>query len=85
MTAGISRVVPAGLRRPSARTCAAGSEVRSAALAVPRRGQLVVTTVVQNGFGVLTRDGDWHAVVEDPREHVLASFTGKLESGTAEP
>lgn len=48
-------------------------------------GNLWVTTVVRNGFGVLTRDGDWHVVVEDPREDVLASFAGKLESGTAEP
>ena len=29
-------------------------------------GNLWVTTVVRNGFGVLTRDGDWHVVVEDP-------------------
>jgi sugar lactone lactonase YvrE len=48
-------------------------------------GNLWVTTVVRNGFGVITRDGDWHVVVEDPREDVLASFADKVESGTATP
>jgi hypothetical protein len=38
-------------------------------------GNLWVTTVVRNGLGVLTRDGDWHVVVEDPREDALATFS----------
>lgn len=48
-------------------------------------GNLWVTTVVRNGLGILTRDGDWHVVVEDPREEVLAGFEAKLAAGTAEP
>ena len=40
---------------------------------------------MRNGLGVLTRDGDWHVVVEDPREDALASFIDKLASGTAMP
>jgi len=48
-------------------------------------GNLWVTTVVRNGLGVLTRDGDWHVVVEDPREDVLATFADKLTAGTATP
>jgi gluconolactonase len=48
-------------------------------------GSLWVTTVVRNGLGVLTRDGDWHVVVEDPREDVLATFVDKLTAGTATP
>jgi hypothetical protein len=39
------------------------------------KGNLWVTTVVRNGLGVLTRDGDWHVVVEDPREDALATFS----------
>src|SRR5918995_2781038 len=41
--------------------------------------------LVRNGLGVLTRDGDWHVVVEDPREDALASFVDKLAAGTATP
>lgn len=48
-------------------------------------GNLWVTTVVRNGLGVLTRDGDWHVVVEDPREDALAAFLHRLEAGTAAP
>jgi hypothetical protein len=43
------------------------------------------TTVVRNGLGVVTRDGDWHVVVEDPREDALATFLDRLEAGTAVP
>jgi gluconolactonase len=52
---------------------------------VDAEGNLWVTTVVRNGFGVLTRDGDWHVVVEDPREGALAAFADKLAAGSAEP
>jgi gluconolactonase len=48
-------------------------------------GNLWVTTVVRNGLGVLDREGGWQVVVEDPREEVLAGFTGKLQAGTATP
>jgi gluconolactonase len=46
-------------------------------------GNLWVTTVVRNGLGVLTRDGDWHVVMEDPREDALAAFGDKLAAGMA--
>ena len=46
-------------------------------------GNLWVTTVVRNGLGVLTRDGDWHVVLEDPREDVLTAFVDKLAAGAA--
>jgi gluconolactonase len=48
-------------------------------------GNLWVTTVVRNGLGVLSRDGDWHVVVEDPREDALVAFADKLAAGTAAP
>lgn len=40
---------------------------------------------VRNGLKVLTRDGDWHVVVEDSREAVLATFVQKLAASTATP
>jgi hypothetical protein len=52
---------------------------------ISAEGNLWVTTVVRNGLGVLTRDGDWHVVPEDPREDVLAAFVDKLAAGTATP
>jgi hypothetical protein len=41
--------------------------------------------VVRKGLGVLTRDGDWHVVVENPREDALATFLDRLEAATAVP
>jgi hypothetical protein len=41
--------------------------------------------VVRKGLGVLTRDGDWHVVVENPREDGLATFLDRLEAATAVP
>jgi hypothetical protein len=38
-----------------------------------------------NGLGIITTDGDYHAVFEDPREDVLKSFEEKIATGTAEP
>src|ERR1700693_1394283 len=48
-------------------------------------GNLWVTLVLRNGLGIITTDGDYHVVFEDPREDVLKSFEGKIASGTAEP
>jgi gluconolactonase len=48
-------------------------------------GNLWVTLVLRNGLGVITPDGDYHTVIEDPREEVLKSFEAKVASGTAEP
>ena len=48
-------------------------------------GNLWVTLVLRNGLGIITTDGDYHIVFEDPREDVLKSFEGKIASGMAEP
>src|SRR5882724_8381199 len=48
-------------------------------------GNLWVTLVLRNGLGVITPDGDYHAVIEDPREDILKSFEEKVANGTAEP
>jgi gluconolactonase len=48
-------------------------------------GNLWVTLVLRNGIGIITPDGDYHTVIEDPREDVLKSFEEKVASGTAEP
>jgi len=36
-----------------------------------------VTLVLRNGLGIITTDGDYHVVFEDPREDVLKSFEEK--------
>jgi gluconolactonase len=48
-------------------------------------GNLWVILVLRNGLGIITADGDYHVVFEDPREDVLKSFEEKIASGTAEP
>jgi sugar lactone lactonase YvrE len=48
-------------------------------------GNLWVATVVRNGLGILTPDGDWHVVFEDPREDLLVAFQDKLADGTVTP
>jgi len=48
-------------------------------------GNIWVTIVLRNGFGIITSDGDYHVVIEDPREDVLSSFEEKIASGTAQP
>jgi len=48
-------------------------------------GNVWVTLVVRNGLGIITADGDYHVVIEDPREDVLKSFEEKIANGTAEP
>jgi sugar lactone lactonase YvrE len=48
-------------------------------------GNLWVTTVVRNGLGILTTAGDWHVVVEDPREDALAEFVAQQAAGTVTP
>lgn len=37
------------------------------------------------GLGIITPDGDYHVVIEDPREEVLKSFEEKVANGTAQP
>ena len=48
-------------------------------------GNIWVTLVLRNGLGVITPDGDYHVVIEDPREEVLNRFEEKIANGTAEP
>ena len=48
-------------------------------------GNVWVTLVVRNGLGIITADGDYNVVIEDPREDVLKSFEEKIANGTAEP
>src|SRR5207249_5833240 len=44
-----------------------------------------VILVMRNGLGVITADGDYHVVIEDPREDALKSFEEKAAAGTAQP
>jgi gluconolactonase len=48
-------------------------------------GNVWVTLVLRNGLGIITPDGDYHVVIEDPREDVLKSFEEKIANGAAEP
>lgn len=48
-------------------------------------GNIWVTTVLRNGVGIITPDGDYHVVFEDANEELLKSFEEKEASGTAQP
>lgn len=48
-------------------------------------GNIWVTLVLRNGLGIITTDGDYHVVIEDPREDALKGFEEKIANGTAEP
>ena len=48
-------------------------------------GNIWVTTVIRNGVGIITPDGDYHVVFEDANEPLLASFGERIASGTAQP
>jgi sugar lactone lactonase YvrE len=48
-------------------------------------GNIWVTLVLRNGLGVITADGEYHVVIEDPREQVLKEFEEKIAQGRAEP
>jgi sugar lactone lactonase YvrE len=48
-------------------------------------GNIWVILVLRNGLGVITTDGDYHVVIEDPREDVLKAFEEKIAAGTAQP
>jgi gluconolactonase len=48
-------------------------------------GNIWVTTVLRNGLGIITPDGDCHVVFEEANEALLASFGEKIASGTAQP
>ena len=48
-------------------------------------GNVWVTTVLRNGVGIITPDGDYHVVFEDANEPLLAAFDQKIASGEATP
>jgi len=48
-------------------------------------GNVWVTTVLRNGVGIITPDGDYHVVFEDANEALLATFDQKIASGEASP
>jgi len=48
-------------------------------------GNVWVTTVLRNGVGIITPDGDYHVVFEDANEPLLATFEQKIASGEASP
>lgn len=48
-------------------------------------GNLWVTPITRNGLGIITPDGDYHAVFEDVNEPALESAIAKIESNTLAP
>jgi len=48
-------------------------------------GNIWVTTVLRNGVGIITTDGDYHVVFEDANEPLLATFEEKIATGNAQP
>ncbi len=48
-------------------------------------GNVWVTTVLRNGLGIITPDGHYHVVFEEPSESLLATFERKIAQGEAEP
>ena len=53
--------------------------------AFDKEGIVWVTTVLRNGVGIITTDGDYHVVFEDANDALLATFAEKIASGTAQP
>ena len=54
-------------------------------LAFDAAGNLWVTTVVRNGLGLITPDGDYHVVIEDVPADALAAYAAKAAAGTLVP
>ena len=50
-----------------------------------RDGNVWVTTVLRNGVGIITPDGDYHVVFEDANEEILSTFEDKIRTGVAQP
>lgn len=48
-------------------------------------GNVWVTTVLRNGVGIITTDGNYHVVFEDANEPLLATFEEKIATGNAQP
>ncbi len=53
--------------------------------ALDSQGNVWVTTVLRNGVGIITPDGDYHVVFEDANDALLATFEKKIADGQAEP
>ena len=48
-------------------------------------GNVWVTTVLRNGVGIITTNGDYHVVFEEANEPLLATFDEKIAAGTGQP
>lgn len=48
-------------------------------------GNVWVTTVLRNGVGIITTDGDYHVVFEDANEPLLQTFDERLATGDVQP
>ena len=48
-------------------------------------GNVWVTTVLRNGVGIITPDGNYHVVFEEANEPLLATFEQKIANGEATP
>src|SRR5579885_1044344 len=44
-----------------------------------------LTTILRNGVGIITPDGDYHVVFEEAHDELLAGYNEKFASGTAQP
>lgn len=48
-------------------------------------GNVWVTTVLRNGIGIITPDGDYHVVFEEANEQLLSTFEKKIANSEAQP
>lgn len=53
--------------------------------ALDQDGNIWVTTVLRNGVGVITPDGDYHVVFEEANEALLSTFEDKIAAGEGTP
>lgn len=48
-------------------------------------GNIWVTTIIRNGVGIITPDGDYHVVFEDVNEPAIAAAVEAMAAGTLSP
>ena len=48
-------------------------------------GNVWVTTVLRNGVGIITTNGDYHVVFEEANEPLLVTFDEKIANGSGQP
>lgn len=48
-------------------------------------GNVWVTLPLRNGIGVISKDGEYHAIIEEPNEEILQTFEEKIQQGTTQP